>query len=118
MTSILDERVIGGFGVTEDAKADAIRFGRQFPSLARIQPEEVQCKAFPPDGVKVVLTRGQRRLTIYFLGKSRIVWGKSTTHPHQRHSEGESSLGDPNDDDRLELLEWLSEQSGIEASQS
>jgi hypothetical protein len=104
--SILDEGVIRSFALEGDGASDAIAFGRLFLQEADFALDEITCSAFPPDGVKVMLTVGRRRLTLYFLGSGRFVFGRSLL-PSTRVQEGEMSLEEGHGDDRRGLFDWL-----------
>ncbi len=75
MANLLDENVIRSFDVANPAIEEAIRFGVLYEAEAVGDPESVQCAAFPPDGVKVVLSCDDRRLTLFFFRRWSIrVW--------------------------------------------
>lgn len=104
--NILDEAAILAFDTSPDAKTDAIMFGRQAAEITLL-PDEIQVGSYPPDGVKVTLTRGDRRLLVYFFGDRRFVYGKQLVLAKTRLEQGEMSLGPGSDVERADLFAWL-----------
>lgn len=111
-TSLFDESAVERFDVDPTAKADAIRFGRQFLAETSVRPEEVTCKAWPPDGVEVVLSNADRALRLFFVGSGRFVFGKRAGASPERQGEGEMSLDEAFLAYRKELYDWLDGPDG------
>ncbi len=107
MANLLDENVIRSFDVASPAIEEAIRFGVLYEAEAVGDPESVQCAAFPPDGVKVVLSCDDRRLTLFFFGDGRFVFGKSMAGKRVPMGEGELPLTVEGSPDRTDLYRWL-----------
>jgi hypothetical protein len=107
VVNLLDENVIRSFDVAVTAIEEAIHFGVLYGTEALGEPESVQCAAFPPDGVKVVLSCDDRRLTLYFFGDGRFVFGKSTAGKRVPMGEGELPLSGEGSLPRTELYRWL-----------
>jgi hypothetical protein len=107
VANLLDENVLRSFDVAVPAIEEAIHFGTIYAAEALGDPESVQCAAFPPDGVKVVLSCDDRRLTLYFFGEGRFVFGKSTAGKRVPLGEGELPLSGDGSTPRMELYRWL-----------
>jgi hypothetical protein len=114
--SLLDESVIRQFDVPRPAIEEAIRFGQIFDAEAYDEPDSVQCAAFPPDGVKVILTRDDRRLIFYFFGEGRVVFGKKKGQERVAQGEGEIPLSEDAALDRRLILAWLTDPASNPAT--
>ncbi|MBY0588091.1 hypothetical protein K2X85_12995 [bacterium] len=107
--SLLDEKAIRSFEVGHLAIEEAIRFGQIFDNEAHDEPDSVQCAPFPPDGIKVTLSRDDRRLILFFFGEGRVVFGKKRGVNRVPQGEGELSLAPDALASRQEILAWLAE---------
>jgi hypothetical protein len=105
--NLLDENVLRTFEVPGRAIEEAIRFGALFGIEAADEPDSVQCAAFPPDGVKVVLSRDDRRLILYFFGDGQCVFGKQQGGGRIPQGEGEVPLSADAHHPREQLFDWL-----------
>lgn len=104
-----DEATVAALDAPERAKLDAVRLSSEIAARAAVGLAELLFESFPPDGVKLTLTCRNRRLTAYFFGDGRFVFGKRRLDPDASLGEGELSLGAAAEAERSELLDWLFE---------
>lgn len=107
MANLFDETRIKEFDVPLRTKEDVLRIGEEFAEMSGVDPDEVLCAAYPPDGVKVSLSKGNRKLILYFFGDNRVVFGKRNAHGRAGENEGELSLDPMARAEREELYHWL-----------
>lgn len=102
----LDNESLRAMDAPSAAVEDAIEFGRLLAKESTVVSFEADCVAYPPDGVKVTLKHGDRRLTMFFFGDRRFIYGKRCLATGD-HAEGELSLSDASGTERTDLLKWL-----------
>lgn len=105
--TVLNELAIRALDAPEAALGDAMALGRLLAVEAPTAPDDIDYLADPPDGVKLTMTRGERRLTLFCFGDRRLIFGKTLLSDGSRQGEGEISLSESGKAERLELFAWL-----------